>query len=195
MTMRLFLLTILLATASIVLAQPHPPRGDRAMRMIDRLDLTPSQRAKIEAVRTKYHDLFAHNFRTNRDAATRRERRRVLQRDFRQELQAILTPSQLRELRTAMRDEMREEAPLRETLAQMELSQEQRQQIRLLLVQNKDRLDSIRHIDALPPAEMHKTVQQLKHETMNRLELILSPQQAEYLRKRMHERRRRLKDQ
>lgn len=186
--MRLLFAILFVSLASIVVAQPHKMRQDRALEIIQSLDLSVKQRSDIKQLRDKYRDLFQHNIRVNPNREVRREKRRALQRDFRQEIQQVLTPTQLRALRMKLR-EQGDKSRLKETLAELELSAEQRKQIKAILHANRSRASEIKSNTALSPEERRHALGAIKQETMTSLEHILDDEQARYLRQRMEKRK------
>ena len=184
-----FCLTLFLGISSY--GQRPESMLEQNPELLQELDLTPTQKSKIEDLKIKYADLFSHNIRSTPNRQKRMQKRKMLQRDLRLEMQAILTPSQQRKFRDLMHRKQNKGGGrmLMETLASLNLSEEQKQQIRTLLTEQRPQMEEIRNSD-VTPEEKREHLQTVRNNTEAALRDILTAEQYEQLENNMNMRRR-----
>ena len=159
--------------------------------ILQNLDLTPTQKQKIEDLKIKYADLFSHNIRSTTDRQKRMQKRKLLQRDLRLEMQAILTPSQQRKFRDLMHNKQGQSRGriLMETLASLDLSDDQKEQIRSLLSEQRPQMEEIRNSDK-SEEEKKQELRALRENTETALRAILTSEQFQQLQQKLSSGRR-----
>ncbi len=165
-----------------LLAQDRGTREDRTRFALSQLDLTPLQKNKLEHLKTKYKDLFEHNVRSTPDRRARMEKRKTLQRDLRLEMQNILTPSQQQKFRDIMMDDDPKAGGrmLMETLAALDLTKDQKMQIRTLLEDQRPKMEALRKAE-IPEEAKRAKLREIRQQTNAGLRKILTKEQFDAL--------------
>jgi Spy/CpxP family protein refolding chaperone len=166
----------------VTLSQDRSDFHERNKVLLDQLDLTPTQREKLDRLHIKYQDLFVTNAKTTKDRAERVQRRKILQQDLRMEMREILTPSQMRALREKVQETNRlnESGVLVETLALLNLNDVQKDEIRELLMEQRPKINQLKASD-LSPEDKRIQIRQIRASTMASLNEILNEEQFETL--------------
>lgn len=188
----LIFFTFLLLTF-VAVAQDHPNRANHMNEIIEKLDLTPVQKAKLADLKLKYQDLFQHNVRSTPDRQERIRKRQQLQTDLRTEMRSILTPSQQKKFRELNRNQREHNggSALKESIEWAKPTEEQQAQIQTLLQEQRLKLKKIKE-ETLTKDKQRTQIGEVRRETMQELRRILSPDQFEKFEQSMNKKRRQI---
>ena len=188
--MRLIIAILLtIATTNLVFTQNRSTDNERVDEILSDLDLSQMQREKMQSLQIKYKDLFESNAKTAPTREARIARRKSLQRDIHLEMREILTPTQLRQFREKLRQarEIKGPGELMETLASLDLSEDQKSQIKSLLTEQRPKIKDLRASN-LPEDDKRSQLKKIREATLSSLKGILSPEQFDVLRLKMRSR-------
>ena len=174
--------------------QPSPQNapGQRATPMnrlqsaISQLDLTPDQKTKVDAIlaSTRQQIQTLRPQLRNMTPEQRRAKITPILQGVRQQLSTVLTPEQMQSLRQNMQNGAGGQnggglvAALKQAVSTLNLSADQQKQVDDLLAQTQKDLADARASAQKDPSGAQEDLKQIRQDTVQQLQQILTPEQA-----------------